>query len=74
MFPLIKKEISIEDSFYRKYHLPDVVIHSYFSYKNGKIINKNKVEVEEKYIDTPYVNQILESYSMAIESFGFEKE
>lgn len=74
LFPLIKKEISIEDSFYRKYHLPDVVIHSYFSYKDGKIINKNKVEVEEKYIDTPYVNQILESYSMAIESFGFEKK
>ena len=36
LFPLIKKEISIEDSFYRKYHLPDVVIHSYLAIRMEK--------------------------------------
>lgn len=74
LYPLIKKDILIEESFYQKYQLPNVIIHSFISYKNGEIWNAYQVDVEEKYIDTPYVNQILENYIRVIESFGFEKK
>lgn len=74
LLPMIKKDIVIEDSFYRKYHLPEVTIASYFHYEEGIILNTFKIEVEKKYSNTPYVSQILDGYNKLLESFGFIKE
>ncbi|MDE6047945.1 MAG: DEAD/DEAH box helicase, partial [Anaeroplasmataceae bacterium] len=73
LLPMLKKDIIIEDSFYQKYHLPEVNITSYFHYENGVIKNACKIEVEKKYRNTPYVGQILDGYNKLLESFGFVK-
>lgn len=71
LLPLLKKDIIIEKSFYDKYHLPEVSIASYFVYAEGNIVNNPKIEVEEKYKNTPYVSQVLDGYTSLLESFGF---
>ncbi len=71
LLPVIKREVTIENSFYESFRLPDVVIHSYFVYKNGFIINEPNIEVEKKYMNTPYVMQILDGYYKCLETFGF---
>ena len=73
LLPMLKKDITIEDSFYQKYHLPEVSITSYFHYEEGVIINAPKIEVEKKYRNTPYVGQILDGYTKLLDSFGFVK-
>lgn len=74
LLPMIKKDIVIEEDFYKKYKLPDVVITSYFEYQNSCIINKIQVDVEKEYLNTPYVTQILDTYYQLLESFGFIKQ
>ncbi len=74
LLPMIKKDIIINDDFYKKYKLPDVIITSYFEYQNNNIVNKINIDVEDKYINTPYVNQILDTYYQLLESFGFIKQ
>ncbi|MDE7263761.1 MAG: DEAD/DEAH box helicase [Anaeroplasmataceae bacterium] len=71
LLPLLKKDVIVESSFYEKYHLPEVSIVSYFHYKEGNIVNFPKIQVEEKYRNTPYVSQVLDGYSSLLESFGF---
>ena len=74
LLPMIKKDVTIEDTFYDKYDLPEVVITSYFHYQEGNILNIPKIEVDEKFLNTPYVAQILDGYSKLLESFGFSKD
>ncbi len=71
VFPLIKKDVGIAESFYQKYQLPNVLIHSYFYYKEGIIWNDYKIDVDEKYLNTPYVAQALDGYEMMLEALGF---
>lgn len=73
LLPMLKKDIVIQESFYKKYHLPEVNITSFFLYQDGNIINSFKIEVEKKYKNTAYVGQILDGYNKLIESFGFVK-
>ena len=74
LLPVLKQEILIEDSFYQKYSLPTVIIKSYFLYQLGNIVNNFKLEVEEKYRNTPYVEQVLEGYFRTLEGMGFIKD
>lgn len=71
LLPMLKKDVVIEEGFYKKYHLPEVNITSYFLYQDGNIINSPKIEVENKYKNTTYVDQVLDGYNKLIESFGF---
>lgn len=74
LLPAIQNEVVIENSFYDKYNLPQVSIHSYFTYQSGNILNHFEVEVESKYRDTPYVAQILDGYLKCLEAYQFTKQ
>ena len=73
LLPVLKQEVTIEETFYERFSLPPVLINSYFIYQNGNIINNYQINVEKSYSNTPYVEQILDGYLKSLESFGFEK-
>ena len=73
LYPLLKKDVLIEESFYQKYPLPNIEIVSYLEYQDGMILNSPKMKVEKKFKNTPYVVQIIDGYTKHLESFGFVK-
>ncbi len=74
LLPVIKNEVKIQEDFYKKYSLPTVEIHSYFTCQNGVILNHFKILVEEKYKETPYVAQILDGYLKCLEAYQFVQQ
>ena len=73
LLPIVINNVTVEDSFYEKYPIPEIKVDTFVSYENTNIYLDYKVNCIEKDKDSPYIQQLLEGYFSVIENFGFVK-
>lgn len=73
LLPLIQGNIQIQDEFYERYPIPEIKIDSFISYANGNIYLAYKLDCEDIDRESPYLQQVLDSYYAVVEAYWFTK-
>ena len=73
LLPIIKNNIIVENDFFDKYPIPKIKVDSYITYSKSNIYLRYEILCNKEERNSPYIQQLLETYFQAIEGYYFAK-